>query len=160
MSATAPSDEGASFSIHASAVVIGEAGIIIRGASGAGKSSLALGLIAVAEHAGQFARLVGDDRIELRRRAGRLIAQGHRLVSGKVERRGQGILQVEYEPAAVARLVVELVAPHEATRYPENESGFVTLCGVDLPALSLTKDAGAYDAALAILARLEQAEAI
>jgi HPr kinase/phosphorylase len=160
VSATAPSDEGRPVSIHASAVIVGESGIIIRGASGAGKSSLALGLIEAAERAGRFARLVGDDRIELRRRGGRLIAHGHRLVSGKVERRGQGILEVAYEPAVVARLVVELLAARRAERYPENESGAVTLCGVDLPSLSLVKDAGAYDAALAVLACLERTETI
>jgi HPr kinase/phosphorylase len=151
----AASSEAECISIHASAVAVGESGIIIRGASGAGKSSLALGLIAAAERAGRFARLVGDDRIELRRRGGRLIAHGHPLVRGKVERRGQGILDVPYEPAVVARLVIDIVA--ETARYPEEENGSVTLCGVGLPALSLPKGASASDLALAVLAFIEQA---
>lgn len=161
MSAAAqPAEEGGPITIHASAVVVGESGIIIRGPSGAGKSSLALGLITAAERAGQFARLVGDDRIELRRRSGRLIARGHQLVGGMVERRGQGILHLAYEPAVVARLVVNILAPEEATRYPEEAKDRVTLCGVRLPVLALPKDRGAYDSALVVLARLGQAETI
>jgi HPr kinase/phosphorylase len=152
-------DEGASVAIHASAVVIGEAGIIIRGTSGAGKSSLALGLITAAERAGQFARLVGDDRIELRRGGGRLIARGHPQVGGMVERRGEGILHIDYEPAAVARLVVDIQAP-DAPRYPEEPRDFVTLCGVELPLLALRKDKGAYESALVVLARLQETAAI
>ena len=46
--------------VHASAVAIGEAGILIRGPSGAGKSSLALALIALAQLQGRFARLIAD----------------------------------------------------------------------------------------------------
>lgn len=151
---SAASGEAAPVSIHASAVAVGESGVIIRGASGAGKSSLALGLIAAAERAGRFARLVGDDRIELRRRGGRLIAHGHPLVGGKVERRGQGILNMAYEPAVVARLVVDIVM--ETARYPQDENRSVTLCGVGLPALSLRKGASASDLALAVLAFIEQ----
>jgi HPr kinase/phosphorylase len=149
-------DEGGSVTIHASAVIVGESGIIIRGISGAGKSSLALGLITAAERAGRFARLVGDDRIELRHSGGRLIARGHPLVGGMVERRGQGILHMPYETAAVARLVVDILAPTETTRFPEQTKDSVTLCGVSLPLVSLLKDAAAYDSALLVLASLQR----
>jgi HPr kinase/phosphorylase len=159
VSTAAASDDSGPISIHASAVVVGESGILIRGASGAGKSSLALGLITAAERAGRFARLVGDDRIEIRRSGGRLIARGHARIGGKVERRGQGILKMDYEPAAVARLVVDLLAPQDTTRCPDAEER-VELCGVGLPVLSLRKDAAAYDSALIVLARLEQTETI
>jgi HPr kinase/phosphorylase len=147
-------DDDGPVSIHASAVVVGESGIIIRGPSGAGKSSLALGLIAAAERAGQFARLVGDDRIELHRRGGRLVVRGHPLVAGMAERRGQGIIHMDYESAVVARLLVELLPPEEATRYPEKTRDRLTLCGVGLPSLALLRDAPAYDSALVVLANL------
>lgn len=153
MNAAASEDAGP-VSIHASAVVVGESGIVIRGASGAGKSSLALGLITAAERAGRFARLVGDDRIEIHRRGGRLIARGHPRIGGKVERRGQGIQVMDYEPAVVARLVVDLLAPKDMTRYPEKEAARVELCGVVLPALALRNDAAAYDSALIVFTRL------
>ncbi len=156
----AAADDAGPVSIHASAVVVGESGILIRGASGAGKSSLALGLISAAERGGRFARLIGDDRIEIRRRGGRLVARGHARIGGKVERRGQGILAMNYEPAAVARLVVDLLAPRDTPRYPEDAQAYVELCGVSLPALALRNDAAAYDSALNVLARLQQAETI
>jgi HPr kinase/phosphorylase len=94
--------------IHASAVVIGETGILIRGASGAGKSSLARSLIAAGELRGQHARLVGDDRIRLKAASGRLIAASHPEIAGKIETRGRGILEVAHEPAALIQLVVDL----------------------------------------------------
>ncbi len=153
-------DEGASISIHASAVAIGEAGIIIRGPAGAGKSSLALGLITAAERGARFARLVGDDRIELRRRSGRLIARSHPLVRGMVERRGQGILHIAYEAAVVARLVVDILARQDAMRYPEEMNDYITLCGVRIPLLAQLKDMASYDFALVILAHLQQVETI
>ena len=96
------------FYLHATAVVIGEAGILIMGPSGAGKSRLALALIAAAEAAGTFARLVGDDRIGIERRGDRLIARGHPAILGKIERRGHGIGEIPFLAAAVVRLVVSL----------------------------------------------------
>jgi len=154
------SEDGAPILVHAAAVVVGESGVIIRGAPGAGKSSLALSLIAAAELAGQFARLVGDDRVELRRSGGRLIVTGHPLIRGMVERRGQGILNVAHEMAAVARLTVDIIAPEDATRYPDEMKNCVTLCGVKLPVLALLKTTAAYDSALEILVRLQQSGAI
>jgi hypothetical protein len=57
--------------IHASAVLVGHRGILIRGPSGSGKSRLALALL---QSAGAgFARLVGDDRIHLEAVHGRLL---------------------------------------------------------------------------------------
>lgn len=74
--------------IHATAIAIGEAGILIRGASGSGKSVLALALIALAAQGGRFARLVADDRVELAARGGRLVARPVAPLEGIVERRG------------------------------------------------------------------------
>ena len=54
-------------SIHACALIVDEAGLLIRGASGAGKSSLVLALIAAAQAQGRFAR---RRRRHLRARAG------------------------------------------------------------------------------------------
>ncbi len=151
---------GAPVSIHASAVVIGEAGIMIRGASGAGKSSLALALIALADQTAQFAALIGDDRLQLTVRNDRLIARGHPQLAGKIERRGQGILTLDAESAAVVRLVVDLLPPVQAVRFPETLNPYVTLCGIGLPSLNLLSSASAYDNALVVVARLRQFVAI
>jgi serine kinase of HPr protein (carbohydrate metabolism regulator) len=150
----------ATCSIHASGVAIGEAGIIICGPSGYGKSSLALDLIYAAGRTRRFASLVGDDRIDLDNCGGRLIARGHPLVRGLVEKRGLGILHIPHEPAVVVRLVVDIVAPQEAIRSPEPERGYVVLCGVQLPVLVLLRGLAPYDGAVSILAYLERAGTI
>src|SRR6202023_1330380 len=135
--------------LHASAVVIGEAGVLIRGPSGAGKSSLAFALITAAEDAGFFARLVGDDRIGIESRGGRLIAYGHPMILGKIERRGHGIFEMPFLPAAVVRLVVEL--DEALSRYPEPDHDHIELAGVTLPFLPVRPDAAARGLALAVL---------
>ncbi len=154
--ATAP----APVAIHASALALGEAGIVIRGASGAGKSSLALALLEAARQAGRFGALIGDDRVHLSAHHGRLIARGHPAVRGKIERRGQGLLEIGAEPAAMVRLIVDILPPDQVLRYPDPVNPYVTLCDVELPLLRLRAGDGAYDSALVIVAWLRQFGAI
>jgi serine kinase of HPr protein (carbohydrate metabolism regulator) len=146
-----------SLTIHASAVAIGETGVVIRGPSGCGKSSLVMDLVFATERMGRFASLVGDDRIDLDNRGGRLIARGHRLVLGMVEKRGLGILNVPHERAVVVGLVVDIVAPQEAVRFPDPEHNHVVLCGVQVPVLALLRGQAPYDCAVSVLAYLERA---
>ncbi len=141
--------------IHASAIVIEEAGILIRGTSGSGKSQLALALVAAAGRAGHFAILVGDDRISLEAHSGRLIARGHPLIRGRIERRGQGVLQTPFIAAAVIRLVIDLVPQEKAPpRYPEPDGDSLRLAGIKLPLLTLAQNNSACDLALSTLQRL------
>ena len=93
---------------HASAVVVGESGVLARGPSGAGKSSLALALIALAREAAIFAALIGDDRVFVRACGGRLLARGVPRFAGLIERRFEGLVVAAHEPLAVVRLVVDL----------------------------------------------------
>ncbi len=62
-------------SVHASALVAGESGVLIRGPSGAGKSLLTLAMIASARAGGGYAALVAEDRVFLDVAAGRLLAR-------------------------------------------------------------------------------------
>ncbi|MCI0599576.1 MAG: aldolase [Beijerinckiaceae bacterium] len=141
--------------LHATAVLIGEAGLLIRGPSGAGKSNLAFALIAAAETAGIFARLLGDDRIGVILHGGRLIAHGHPSILGKIERRGQGIVEVPFLARAVLRLVICLSGAGEMpARYPEPDSGHILLLGVKLPVLLLRQDAALPAQAFTLLADL------
>jgi HPr kinase/phosphorylase len=58
--------------VHASAVLVGARAVLIRGTAAAGKSRLALALIAAAQTGLlRFARLVGDDRVHLEAHHGR-----------------------------------------------------------------------------------------
>ncbi len=103
--------DGGRLDIHASALAIGEHGILIRGPSGSGKTRLALALAAEASR-DAFARLVADDRTLLSRHAGRIVARPHPAIAGLVERRGLGIVTVPSEPACRVSLVVDLVSKH------------------------------------------------
>src|SRR5437868_6022496 len=105
--------------IHASCVLVGEAGVLIRGASGSGKSFLAHMLIAEAAQRGGFARLVCDDRIRIERRGGRLLARAVSPLESCLEVRGVGLLSIPHEPAAVIRLVVDCLGDAPA-RLPED----------------------------------------
>jgi serine kinase of HPr protein (carbohydrate metabolism regulator) len=145
-------------SLHATAVVVGESGLLLRGPSGAGKSALALALIARAREAAIFAALVGDDRIFVRACGGRLLARGVAGFEGLVERRFEGVVAVAHEPQAVARLVVDLAGRGEsAPRMPRESDRIAELLGVRLPRIALDPAHGPLDhayAALESLARL------
>jgi serine kinase of HPr protein (carbohydrate metabolism regulator) len=118
--------------IHATCIVVGEAGILIRGEAGAGKSGLARAIMDAARGAGRFGRLVSDDRTRIARRHGRLVAQVVPSIAGRIEARGVGILAVAYEPSAVVRLVVDLTKA-EPPRLPTPEDQTIVLCGVVVP---------------------------
>ena len=137
-------------SIHATAIAIGEAGVLIRGPSGAGKSVLALALIAQAQMAGGFARLVADDRTALGARGGRLLARPVQPLEGLIERRGLGLTPEPYQPAVVLRLVVDLSGT-EPVRMPEPEDLVERLAGIDLPRLTVMGRAGDERTVLAAL---------
>ncbi|SEL61048.1 HPr Serine kinase C-terminal domain-containing protein [Bosea lupini] len=126
--------------LHASAVVIGEAGILIRGPSGAGKSTLALALVGLAQSQDRFARLIADDRTEIAVKAGRLLAAPVPPIEGLVERRGLGLTPEPHLAAAVLRLVIDCGS--EPERMPEPEALVETVAGITLPRLSVLPRAG------------------
>lgn len=125
---------GEEATLHASCVVVGEAGILIRGPSGAGKSTLALELLDAARLRGLHARLVGDDRVRVAHRHGRLVARPHPAIAGRIERRGLGILALPHQDAAIVRLVVDRDAT-PPQRLPEPEACEATILRVRLPRL-------------------------
>ena len=135
--------------IHATVIAVGEAGILIRGASGSGKSTLAL--------AGRFARLVGDDRVELAARGGRLVARPVAPLEGIIERRGLGLTPEPHTGAVVVRLIVDLSA-EEPARMPEPEDLVDSLAGIDLPRLRMAGRAGDERLALNALDLFTEAE--
>ncbi|TXM91406.1 hypothetical protein FV222_24430 [Methylobacterium sp. WL103] len=125
--------------VHATCVVVGEAGVLIRGESRAGKSSLALALIEWCPLQGGFAALVGDDRVRVEARHGRVVARPHPAIAGLIEVRGHGIVAVDHVPACILRLVVDLVAP--GPRLPEPQEPEVAIVGVALPCLRIDRAA-------------------
>ena len=141
-------------SLHATAVVHGESGVLILGPSGSGKSALALALMAHARTTGAFSALIGDDRIFVSEAHGRLIARGVANMAGVIERRTVGLFTVRHEPGAVVRLAVELCERGRRwPRMPDDDDGLI-VGGVTLPRLALDSDLSVCDQALVVGERL------
>lgn len=118
------SDNAGDHILHASAVALGQNGLLITGASGAGKSSLALQLIALG------ASLVADDRVCVRRDPeGALVMSCPPTINGMIEARGVGLMKLP-AAAAVARAVVDLDQV-ETERLPDPR--FTIVSDVRLP---------------------------
>ncbi|MEC9346893.1 MAG: HPr kinase/phosphatase C-terminal domain-containing protein [Pseudomonadota bacterium] len=119
--------------IHATTVAIDGRGVLLCGASGAGKSDLALRLL------DEGALLVADDRTILSRHGNALLATVPDALAGLLEVRGLGVVRldpVRVVPSATIALVVDLVADRAAIRrMPEPAS--VDLRGLVLPLLTL-----------------------
>ena len=136
---------------HASAVVLGDRGIVIAGRSGAGKTQLALALLSHARSFGLFARLVADDQIFLSVHHGRLICAAPPSIAGLAEVRGLGPHPIGYAAKAPVDLLVRLVEPSAAERFPE--VGTEVVMGCEAPLLKLAED-DRQAALIAVAARL------
>ena len=123
---------------HATAILWGARAVLLRGASGAGKSRLALELLAEARRLGVHAALIGDDRLVLEAASGRLVARAVAPLAGRIEARGLGILAISHEPAGVVGLVVDLVRECPE-RLPDRDAGDLAteIADIRLPRLPL-----------------------
>lgn len=132
-----------SFVFHATSLVLGSYGILLSGASGAGKSSLALTLIERAHQTGRVGTLISDDQTLLSAEGDKLIATAPPAIAGAIEIRGAGLFVVPYQPQAEISLLVELVQAEKAPRYPTGTSR--ELAGIVVPVLLLPELVGACD---------------
>lgn len=114
--------------LHASCVAIHGRGVLLTGASGAGKSDLALRLI------DRGATLVGDDGVIIEARDGRLHARPGPNIEGQMEVRGLGILAFPWKEAPLA-LAVALDQP--MPRMPDEMLPFHAIEGLTLPIIAL-----------------------
>jgi HPr kinase/phosphorylase len=108
--------------LHASCVACSGRGALILGSSGAGKSGLALQLMAIG------ADLVSDDRTEIWAEGQRLLARAPDTLQGLIEARFVGILRQPSVPFAEITLVIDLDRT-ETERLPPRRR--VTLLGID-----------------------------
>jgi len=95
--------DAAQTTLHASAVAIGEHALLITGEAGAGKTTLALEMIALG------AELIADDQVLARPGDdGRLWLSAPPNLAGLVELRGFGLIRLAARPRAALRLIADL----------------------------------------------------
>jgi serine kinase of HPr protein (carbohydrate metabolism regulator) len=114
--------------VHASCVAIDGRAVLIAGASGCGKSDLALRLI------DRGAGLVSDDYTALETLGATLLASPPATIAGRIEVRGVGIVERPHVARIPVALLIDLDRPPE--RMPEPAT--VQLGGISIPAIGLS----------------------
>jgi serine kinase of HPr protein (carbohydrate metabolism regulator) len=107
-------------------------GLLIRGASGAGKSALVLALIE------RGFRLVADDRVILWSSGGAVFGRAPKTLCGLIEVRGLGVEAIGARAFAPIGLIVDLVPAGRIERTPEPDRE--SLLGVSISRLALASD--------------------
>lgn len=113
-----------STTLHATSVSWRGKAVLITGQSGSGKSGIGLQLMALG------CDLIADDRTDLKLADGKLIASCPPTLTGLIEARGLGILNVPCVPSATVALVVDLDQT-ETARLPQRR--VFTVLGCDIP---------------------------
>lgn len=113
--------------LHASCVEMSGRAVMIMGASGSGKSGLALELMAYG------CTLVADDRTILSRRGDVLCCSAPPALIGKIEARFVGILNADTTASATLVLVINL-DHEEVIRLPPQRC--VSYLGVEVPLIN------------------------
>jgi serine kinase of HPr protein (carbohydrate metabolism regulator) len=117
--------------LQASCVAIAGRAVLITGAPGVGKSSLALALI------DRGAVLIGDDGVNLTADKGQLFASPPANICGLLEVRNLGLL--EFPVATHQRVVLTVKLTSGAPRFIE-QARSTMICGCPIPELYLWPD--------------------
>jgi HPr kinase/phosphorylase len=144
-------EQSSAENIHATAVAIGECGILIRGKAGSGKSSLAMALI---DDPQAKAVLIGDDQVLVSRTPMAVAIRPAHDIAGMIEIRGIGVVAMPHQPQAWLGLVVDLLPAEECPRLPEGDQLVAAIMGREVPRLMLP--IGSADGALRVRLALRQ----
>ena len=121
---------------HAGLIAIDGRGVLITGASGAGKTTLMLHLYRRCIHAKTTAHLVSDDQVLLEAADGRLIGRVPPGLSGRIEIHGFGIVA---HPQSVGRtpidLTVSLSRNEDVVRFWDEH--YASFLGIQIKQLTL-----------------------
>ena len=131
--------------IHGTCVEVAGIGVLLRGPEGSGKSDLALRLI------DGGARLVADDRVDLRPGDGGPWASAPADLAGRLEVRGVGVIAVATVAVARLGLVCDLVPAARIERLPRREAAEID--GVSLPRMSVAPFEASAPAKVRLAAR-------
>lgn len=123
--------------VYGTCVALGSNAAILVGASGSGKSDLALRFL-LSTPADLEPALIADDQVRVSLSAGRLIASAPETIAGLIEVRGIGVIPLPAREAAEVKLIVRLVDPDTVPRMPPSPPPTQKVCGIDLPVLMLT----------------------
>lgn len=114
--------------VHASTVTSEGRAVLITGASGSGKSDLALRLL------DRGFSLVSDDQTIVKKDGNRLLASAPPTIAGKLEIRGIGIVEMACAENVPVALIVELTS--DIQRLPD-DSRERPILGVKLPLITI-----------------------
>lgn len=152
MTADRPKAEPVSGSyLHGSAIAVGAHAMLIIGAAGAGKTTLALEMIALG------AELISDDYVEIQLdktgpdRAGKLLLSAPPGIAGLVEVRGFGLARLGSRSRVALKLIADLDQAETERLPPRRER---VLSGVVCPVM-LCKGRPGLAAALTCLLKAE-----
>ncbi len=112
--------------VHASTVLVNGLAVVLFGASGSGKSSAALEMMALG------AVLVADDRTILTCTGTEIVATCPDTIRGKIEARGVGILRADAADSAPVALFVDMGQVEAERLQPARH---VTVFGLQRPLL-------------------------
>lgn len=124
--------------VHGTCVAFGDRAALLLGASGSGKSDLALRFLALPEEGALRPLLVADDQVRVDVQNGDVIASAPETLAGLIEVRGLGILEAPSVAAARLVVVCELVEADDVPRMPPEPWERMAVAGVDLPSLKLS----------------------
>ena len=143
--------------IHATAVAFGNRGVLIRGLPGSGKSELALRLID-SQGFGRGvkllrAKLVADDQVLLAREGSGIVMRAPKSISGKIEIRGVGIIELPHKSKTKLHLVIDLKPQAEIERMPEAEDLLTEILGLNFVRFSIDPKASSAASIIRCLLR-------
>ncbi|MCL4766401.1 MAG: HPr kinase/phosphatase C-terminal domain-containing protein [Hyphomicrobiaceae bacterium] len=125
--------------MHGTAIALAGRAALIRGASGSGKSDLALRCLAQPATGLISAQplLIADDQVLVESRGGSLLLSCPAAIRGLMEVRGLGVVAVPMQERAELALLVDLVIASEVERLPD-ANATADLLGVPIRRLALS----------------------
>ncbi|MER0239936.1 hypothetical protein [Fulvimarina sp. MAC8] len=132
--------------VHGTALIVGTAGILIRGPAQSGKTSLCISLLRRAGSISQNAYLIADDRVDLERTDEAIVMVAPRSIKGLVEIAGVGIVPEETAESAQLSLIIDLIASEGRRRMPDEGDQTDMILGRPVKRIEMPRRDAAFSA--------------